>query len=138
MRPALFILIISSAGMLGCQCGLSRPGMEFRVYRPAVALEPRLVDSHSASLSAIPLEPEGVREFRRRPPPSTFSFPAPDVEEFSLPMPQARLSYPQRVPMMPLNPCVLEQLLQRLDRLERKAGVQSQGAAPMPRPCPEE
>src|SRR5262245_39849901 len=119
-----------------CQCGLSRPGMEFRIFRPAVALEPRLVDSRSNTLSALSLEPEGRRSFERGAPPSTLSFPAPEVSLGPplVGLPPVQFRGPPPAPVA-LDACTMGRLLDVLDRVSRQLGPEK---VPPPRaaPCP--
>jgi len=140
MRSAFVValLVVALVVVGGCQCGLSRPGFEFRVFRPSVALEPHLIESRSNSLASLPLEPAGLRSFEPRVPPSQFSFPAPDLgATLAPPLPDLRLGWRPAPQAVPLDPCLMMELVRVLRRVDAHLGPEKL-KAPRAVPCPEE
>jgi len=110
--------------------------MEFRIFRPAVALEPHLIESRSNSLASLPLEPAGRRSFEPRLPPSQFSFPAPDLEAtLGPPVPDLRLGWRPAPRAVQLDPCLLEELVRVLRRVDERLAPEKL-KAPRAVPCP--
>lgn len=119
-RFAVLLVGLGVVAVTGCQVGLSRPGFEFRVFRAPIALEPHILEQRTGALASLPLEPAGRRSFEPRLPPSQFSFPTPEVDEFSTPLPRPQVGWRPVPQAVPLPPCLVEDLVRVLRRVDQQ------------------
>ena len=125
MRVVCAALVCAAlVGAPGCRLPCGTPGFEFRVFRPAVAFEPRLVEEQRTDLRSLGLSGAAPVEV--------------DEEGFPVIAPPNVLVRPRQPRPRTFAPddCYLRELLEMMRRIEARLPSPERIAPPRARVCP--